>query len=85
MTRTIPTLLGRVPGDDTAEVRTDRLSLVKHAFIVAVGRDLGEAAPHDATFVTLELVSGTNLAAGKSIGIVRCHVQIFVQKINRGD
>jgi hypothetical protein len=59
-------------------VRADCLTLVKHTPIVAVGCDLCETATHDATFITLDLFTGTNLTTGKPIGVMRRHHQAFI-------
>src|SRR6185503_5757109 len=57
VTGTIPTLFGGVPGDDAAEMRADCLTLVKNPMLIAKRRELGEAATHDTTFITLDLFS----------------------------
>jgi hypothetical protein len=62
----------------------DRLPLVKHTLLIAVGSDLCEATTHDATLILLDFVSGTDLASGKPIRVVCRHVEILVQKIDSG-
>ena len=43
----IPTVLGRVPRDDTPEVRADSRVLMHRAFRIAISGNVLDAAPHD--------------------------------------
>jgi hypothetical protein len=37
----------RVPGDDTSQMRANRLTLVQHTVLITVGGNLGQNAPHN--------------------------------------
>src|SRR5690242_3720376 len=55
MARTVPTLLGRVPLDDTLEVRAHRGAVMERAALVAVRRDLVDAVPNDPPFAARDV------------------------------
>src|ERR1041385_623292 len=77
----VPALLGGVPGDGATGMRADGLSLVQHAFLVAVGGHLRQAAADDAALVRLNLGGRINLAARQPVGVVRKDVEVLVDEV----
>src|SRR5688500_16532867 len=81
--RAVPALLGRIPGDDAAQVRAHGRVLVEIACLVAIRGDLPEAAPHDGAFARQDLVHGADVARREVVRVLRGHVQVLARELER--
>src|SRR4051812_18270278 len=80
VTRTVPRLLGVVPGDDAPQVRTDRRAFVRGPLLIAVSGHLRQATPDHGTRTRPDFLGGANVAARQPVSILPGDVEVLLRE-----
>src|SRR4051812_10991209 len=84
VTRAVPGLLGVVPGDDAAQVRTDRRACVQVPLLIAVSGHLRQDAPEHGARARPDFLDGADIAARQPVSILPGDAEVLPGELARG-